>query len=622
MSKIEELREEMERLEMDGCLVYRRDIHLNEYIHEKYEQVKYLSGFSGSNGVLVVFKDKVYLYTDSRYYIQAKNEMPAEIILGKMEEDITIEERILEESKTKEGMFRVGISSEYITEKQYLNMIKRLENSKVEIVLTREDIIDKVWKDRPEIHPSTLDIMGDQVQTGIGNGNREEKEDKEPNPLVEVKTRIEKIRQMMGLVKSQDQSKPLFLSQPPIQDKLDRVFITDMDEIAWITGLRGKDIPMSRLFYAFMEIAEQEIILYTDSILPVDYMNRSGINLTLKKYKEFYQSIEQVSDKTVGITNSTNSYIHKLLKQKNRVKEFSGILDLKAIKTPKEIEGFKEANAKDGVYLCKLFGEIKSILDSNKEIGELEASDLLEKLKQEDKDFICPSFDTISSFGPNGAIIHYKPENNEVKIAKDNLYLLDSGSQYRRGTTDITRTVCFGDPTPGQISHYTAVIKGCTQLEMTRFKKNIPLGALAVIVRAPIWSIGLDYAHATGHGVGYGLNVHEGPHTLEMRSIIKATEGMVVTNEPGIYIEGSHGIRHENLMLVTEDKENKNFLRLENITPVPLHLALLDPSKLSTEEIDHINKYSEYIRDILAPSLQSAPEGLKWMEENTKKIYK
>jgi len=576
---LERFREEMKREQVDAYVLYRRDPHLNEYLHPRYDHVKHITDFSGSNAVLLVTQKDAFLYTDSRYFLQAQKELPKSIQLSRMREDPTIRER-LKSLKVK----RVGVSPEYITERDYKMTYAPLEKE-MEIVWVERDLVQQIWNARPEIVSGKLGIMKHQETQ---------------------RRKIERTRECMRAEKSGG----------ALEKDLDGVVIADMDEIAWITNYRGTDVPMSRLFYSFLYISAKEIVLFTDAEVPT-----KEEEIEVRPYEEFYAFIRKIREKTIGVSEQTNYRIRKMLKEsQNRVEEFMAVQKMKGTKTDEEIEGFRVSNIKDAVYLCTLFGRISEKLERDVEVGEKDAAEMLESIKKEDPAYIGPSFETISAFGENGAVIHYQPVDNSVKIKREGLYLIDSGSQYEDGTTDITRTVCFGRATEEQKRDYTALIKGHVALERSRFPKRTPLGTLSTIVNREVWRIGKTYAHSAGHGVGFGLNVHEGPHYLDPRSTEEAQRNMVVTNEPGIYIEGEYGIRHENLMAVEEDREVSGFYLLKNLTPVPLHLGLLDLKMLDKEEIAHINKESKRMRDLLAPRLEKYPEGRKWLFENTKEL--
>ncbi|EIJ89669.1 Xaa-Pro aminopeptidase [Nematocida parisii] len=575
--RISALRKVLAKKNVGGCVLYRRDPHLNEYVHPHYEHIAWLTGFTGSNATLLVLPDTAYLYTDGRYFIQAEKQLPKDVLLSRMGTDPTISQRLAECNGT------IGINAQDITQEEHEKHFKNLPES-VEIDILNEDIIDQLWSTRPKIEPGYLEVMGHQESVG--------------NKLKKIRSEMKKNKEMRSM------------SAP-----FDMVIISDMDEIAWATNLRGSDIPMSRLFYSFLIVQEEGAILFTDASLTTEVPD-----VVIRPYADFYRYISEISDKCIGISSNTNYQILCTIVEENNVGDFDGILNLKAIKTEAEIKGFEEANKRDAVYLCMLFGEIKKNLAEGSSVGEKDVADRLLELKKEDPEFIVPSFETISGYGENGAIIHYAPEDNTTKLSTDSLFLIDSGSQYTMGTTDITRTVCFGKPTDQQKRDYTALIKGHIDLETTKFSEKTALGALSIIVRKHVWDENIDYAHSTGHGVGFGLNVHEGPQTLDSSSRVKALPGMNITIEPGIYREGKYGLRHENLAVVEKYKKTKGFLQLRNITPVPLHLDLIDTEILSPQEIEYINKQSKNIQHMLKPLLLHHKDGLAWLVENTRDL--
>ncbi|KAI5184349.1 Xaa-Pro aminopeptidase [Nematocida homosporus] len=579
---LEYIRKAMSEHGVDALLLHRRDPHLSEYLHDRYEHVAYFSGFTGSNAVLLVFPDSAYLYTDGRYFLQAKKQLLAGIELGKMGEYPSALERIIER-----GAKKVGVIMEYVTSQEIERVFGPHEQN-FELVYLSEAFIAQLWPERPQIVAQEL--------VGMETGRT-------------FKEKLQLVKEAM--VPS--------VGKPGRKRALEIVLVGDLDEIAWLTNWRGLDIPMSRLFYAFMWIeAKSEVVkVYTDAVVPKDLVG----NIKVLPYAQFYEDILTIKDQHVGVTSNVNARIERTLHDNNEAVElFDEIAQLKAVKSDLEIQGFKEANIRDAAALCTLFGRIQARIEANDLVGEVEAAEMLLAIKQADSAFIVPSFETISGYGENGAIIHYTAESNDVKIGADNLYLIDSGSQYQMGTTDITRTVCFGQPTADQKKHYTALLKGHVSIERQRFPSKIPIGHLAPLVRQHVWALGLDYAHSTGHGVGFGLNVHESPPVLETAAKGQTKEGMVVTNEPGIYIEGAYGIRHENLMLVQSDQEAAGFFILKNITPVPIHHDLVDTSMLLPEELAHLNSWSQEVYKTVSPRLQSSPEGLQWLRYNTQPL--
>ncbi|KAI5137563.1 Xaa-Pro aminopeptidase [Nematocida ausubeli] len=577
--RISKLRQVLKDNDLEGCILYRSDPHLNEYVHPHYEHIAWLTGFTGSNATLLVLPNTVYLYTDARYFIQAKKQLSNKVELSRIGIDPSISERLLTCNAV------VGVNPRNITQAQYNRNFKTLHKH-ADIEIIESDLLESLWTLRPKIESGNLEVMKHQESVNV---------------------KLQKIRKEM------ESNKEMYSFMPP----LDMVIISDMDEIAWATNLRGTDIPMSRLFYSFLIVTDSTAILFTDASLTSEIPN-----ILVMPYSEFDNYIKELSGLRIGVSTNTNYHIVCSIVDDNKVCDFKGILNLKAIKTENEINGFKEANKRDAKYLCMLFGKIKKRLSDGEHVGELEAADMLLELKSSDSEFIVPSFDTISGYGENGACIHYSPVDNTTKIGTESLFLIDCGSQYTMGTTDITRTVCFGQPTEEQRRDYTTLIKSHIDLENTPFPEKTSLGALSPIVRKHVWKEGLDYGHSTGHGVGFGLNVHEGPQTMDTASQIKAVPGMNITIEPGIYKEGKYGIRHENLGIVKKYNKKAGFLRIQNITPVPLHMDLINPELLTADEIDYINAQSIWIKEMLEPELLDHKEGLAWLSDNTRKISK
>lgn len=571
---LERIRERMEKEGMDGFLLPRSDPHMNEYLHPRYEHITHITGFTGSNAILLVLKDEAFVYTDGRYSLQIKKELYEGIQFAGTERSV------IREILLKKKVQKLGLIPEYTTNEILSNLLGDAKN-KIDIFNLPETFIDEIFPERPQITQTDLVCVAPE---GADVNER-------------IQSQMNRIEESKG--------------------NIDMLILCDMDEIAWCTYLRGKDIPMSRLFYSFMCISEYNATLYTDAKIPKDYK----ADIKVQKYKEFYEDIKKIEKMNISTSISINMHLSSELGKNNTLSIDKNIMMLKAVKNKKEIDGFRKANIKDSVYLCMLFGQLQKKIENGEMIGEKEAAEMLLNIKRKDSEFICPSFETISSFGTNAAVIHYTAKDNSIKIEKNNLYLIDSGSQYTMGTTDITRTISFGKPTPEQKKHYTALIKGHISLENLPFPDKSSLECLSVIVRQHVWALGLNYAHGTGHGVGYMLNVHESPPSIDGLSLHPAKEGMVVTNEPGIYLENSYGIRHENLLVVQKHPKIENFYILENITPAPLHLSLLDLKMLTDEEIAYINERSKWTKDLLTPYLfEHSFEGYKWLIENTKMI--
>jgi Xaa-Pro aminopeptidase len=572
--ELEEMRGAFDREGIDGYVLMKRDEHASEYVGECDDTISHFCKFTGSNASALILRESAILFTDSRYFIQAKQELPEGIELGRMGKDKSLEERVLElPPGTRIGM---NPMHRYMYEEKGL-LLEKAKKKGIDIRWVGEAFIDSVWKNRPKRH------FGKIEDVGLAGRSVEEK--------------IEEVR------KEVENGSVLLLSA--------------LDEIAWLLNLRGSDIRHSRLFYSYAVLSCEEIVLFANG----DIEGYLPENLVLRKYEEFYDFLEEASRSgkylSILLSRSTNRRILNVL-EGALIEEKEVIGELKAIKSPEEIGGFVEANIRDAVSICRLFSSIEQDLGKGMEVGEMDIAERLLEIKREDPDFITPSFETISAYGKNGAVVHYSPRDNSVKLKKESLFLLDSGSQYSFGTTDITRTVAFGSPKDDEKSDYTLVVKANIGLQRAVFPKGTAGWALDVLARIPLWERALDYGHSTGHGVGFCLNVHEGPHGLGKGAATPLKTGMTLTNEPGLYREGQHGIRHENLMVV--EKKESGFLGFTNITPLPFHLALLKRDLLTGEEIAFINSESSRIRDLLRNRVSAYPEALEYLLRNTESI--
>lgn len=572
--ELEDLRKLFDGEGIDGYVVRKSDAHFNEYIEKADDAVEYLTKFTGSNGTALILRTSAILFTDARYFTQAEKELPGDVLLARMGEDKSLQETILDLPRGT----RIGVNPHLVYRfENYDRFIKEAGVQGIEVKYVAEDLVGKIWGNRPARLRNAITAM-----EGTGKSAQE---------------KIEAVRARLGAVSS--------------------IVITAMDEVAWLFNLRGSDVEQSRLFYSFAFLSKDACILFADGKMQAEPSQPAKIEK--RPYAAFYEFIKELPCNSVILSQYVNMGISHTIERRAVVIEKEVVSPLKAVKTKEEIEGLEEGNVRDAVVLCRLFGSLERDLSSGTEIGEEDVARRLLGLKQEDGDFIAPSFDTISAYGPNAAIIHYKPKDNSVKLGAGSLFLLDSGSQYSFGTTDITRTVCFGDAKKEHKRDYTLVIKGNMALHGIRFPKGYTGGALDTLARLPLWEKRLDFGHSTGHGVGHGLNVHEGPQAIAQGSRTKLLPGMTVTNEPGVYRKDEHGVRHEDLMVV-EEEEKDGFLKFRNLTPVPLHLGLIDRSLLSESEVEYINSESARIRTLLGQRLAADAAGLAYLMKNTEQI--
>ncbi|MDR1985166.1 MAG: aminopeptidase P family protein [Prevotellaceae bacterium] len=591
MTNIEKLREYMRKEKIDAFIIPSNDPHFSEYVANYWKCREWISGFTGSAGTVVVTNNKAALWTDSRYFLQAENQLKnSEVELKKagLKETETIAEwlrkNIGEKSKT-------GIDEKLFSIAEFEDLQKQLFPLKL---IPVADPFVEIWENRPEMPKNKaflLDI------TFCGKTTKEKLKDIE-KALGETKNMV--------------------------------YIISALDEIAWLFNLRGSDIDYNptAIAYALIDFPNLHLFIDTKKISVYDKKTLKTNNVTIHEYEDFIKYTETVSDKkTVIINPKKNSvYIYNILK-KNKLKtkietNTNGIISsLKAIKNKTEILGFHRAMIADGVALVKFFIWIDKNIGKTK-ITELDVSAKLHEFRTKNKLFVGESFETISAYSEHGAIVHYEPtEESNIEIKKQNFLLIDSGGQYYNGTTDVTRTIHLGKPTAAQKLDYTLVLKGNIALSMAKFPKGARGAQIDALARLPLWSAGKNYLHGTGHGVGHFLNVHEGPQSIRMNENPVTLEyGMITSNEPGIYVAGKYGIRIENLVLCKRYKTTAfgEFMQFETITLAPIETKAINKKLLTTDEINWLNKYHETVYKKLSPQLNSQER--KWLKKKTQKI--
>lgn len=599
--KLVRVRNYLEKKGLDALIVPTADPHLSEYVDKHYAAREWLTGFTGSAGDAIITKDKVSLFVDSRYWIQAEKQTKGtEAAVIRMRGD-RISEEIAWIIQNLPEKSKVGVSARFISISEALSFEKQLKRFNIHFVLIDDDPMDEIWiKDRPEI---TF------------------------NPIFEHKVSPRSIKDKLELLK------PLVEEQGA-----SKLLLTELEDIAWLTNLRGKDLPETPVFYSFgIYDTEKGLTIFVNeksTSVPLA-VNLVLKNVNFRPYEEFSDYLNSLKqEKVLYAPSSTNAFIANKLKQfASPVEGENPVELLKAQKTPQEINLIRKAMLKDGVALAKFF----CWLDKNKNSGELTELSCAEKLlkfRKEQDDFICQSFKTISAFGPNAALPHYQPSpEHPVKISGSGFLLLDSGAQFPEGTTDITRTILIGEATEQMKEDYTAVLRGHINLAKLVFPENISSQAIDTAARAPIWQNFADYGHGTGHGVGFFLNVHEGPQRISYPRVNDTTDslvsnrtrmkkGMVTSNEPGLYREDKWGIRIENLTAAvpTEESDFGTFLTFRTLTLCPIDLTPLIPKRLQEEEKNWLNAYHKRVLEKLSPLLKNDKETLAWLEAKTKPV--
>ena len=587
--RIIKLRNFMEINNIDAFIVPSTDAHSGEYIPEYWESRKWISGFTGSAGTVVITRDKAGLWTDSRYFIQAEEQLKdTGIILfkDKLPETPTVDEwiyNVIAPGST------VGIDG-WVNSASAINSLRdKLKVKNIVIKCVQDPFID-IWKERPSL-PLNEIFIHDLKFSGM-----------------ECEVKIDLIRE--NLKKNEMQS----------------ILISALDEIAWTLNLRGNDVHCNPVFVSYLLITSTEVSLYIidKKLTPQvrEYLRKNNINI--KSYFSLEEDLKNLSAENfpMQISPNINEAVNEILEGKSHTIP-SPVLFLKSIKNDVEIHGFRNAMLRDGVAMVKFLHWIKYAVKNENE-SELSITDKLLEFRTEQDNFIGISFDTIAGYREHGAIVHYEADEESNKELKpEGMILLDSGAQYLDGTTDITRTIILGDITQEEKRDYTLVLKGMINLSMAEFPYGTCGTQLDVLARMPMWKYGINYMHGTGHGVGFCLNVHEGPHQFRMNHMpALLLPGMTITNEPGIYKAGRYGIRTENTMLIVRSKSTEfgEFYKFSPLTLCPIDKEGIDVELLSTEEIKWLNDYHQSVYDKISPLVDNDIE--EWLKEATSPLIK
>ena len=579
--RIEEARKSMKKHKVDAYIVTSSDYHQSEYIGGYFQGRQYLSGFTGSAGILVIFNDEACLWTDGRYHIQAENQLKGSEI-----------------KLFKQGNIGVPTYKEYIVSKLAENSkigidAKILLSSDVNEILSKKkfkivdfDLLAEVWKKRPALAAEKLFILEDKY-TG--------------------KSYKEKVKEIRASLKEKN---------------ADYNIISSLDDIAWIYNFRGDDVQHNPVGLSFTVISEKKASLYIneDKLTKEAKKYFKDNKVEIKGYFEFFEDIKKLKGNILVDFNKTSYAIYEAISKNNLINSMNPSTYLKAHKNETEIANTKDIHVQDGAAIVKFMYWLKNNYKKGN-ITEFSAEEKINSLREKIEGYIDLSFHTISAFGKNAAMMHYSaPEKNSTKI-EDGVYLLDSGGTYLKGTTDITRTFFLGKVGKQEKIDNTLVLKGMLALSRAKFLFGATGTNLDILARQFLWNVGIDYKCGTGHGVGHILNVHEGPHGIRFQYNPQRLEvGMIVTNEPGAYIEGSHGIRIENELLVKEacETEHGKFLEFETITCAPIDLDGIVKSLLTKEEKEQLNIYHKEVYKKLKPYLTKAEQ--EFLKEYTKEI--
>ncbi|KAI4327561.1 hypothetical protein L6164_020006 [Bauhinia variegata] len=632
---------------LDALVVPSEDYHQSEYVSARDKRREFVSGFTGSAGLALITKNEALLWTDGRYFLQATQQLSVQWKLMRIGEDPAVDIWMVD-NLPKEAS--IGVDTWCVSIDTAQRWERAFAEKQQKLVHTKKNLVDEVWVNRPP--PETNAVIIQHLEFA-------------------GRSVAEKLRDLRKRLQ---------------QEKARGIIVTALDEVAWLYNIRGSDVAYNPVVHAFAIVTSNSAFFYVDkrkvSAEVKSHLDENGIEV--REYAAVISDVELLASNELdavstvrGTLAKSKEDIDKILNGKHEAEENSNNLVwadpgsccfslysklnplkvllqqsplalAKALKNSVELDGLRKAHVRDGaavvqylVWLDKqmqdIYGASGYFVEGDKvmkdkdlkslKLTEVTVSDKLEGFRAAKEHFRGLSFPTISSVGPNAAIIHYSPEAETcAELDPDRIYLFDSGAQYLDGTTDITRTVHFGKPSAHEKECYTAVLKGHIALGNARFPNGTNGHALDILARVPLWKYGLDYRHGTGHGIGSYLNVHEGPHLISFRPQarnVPLQASMTVTDEPGYYEDGNFGIRLENVLVIEEADTKFNFgdkgyLSFEHITWAPYQKKLIDLSLLTPDEIDWLNSYHSKCRDLLAPYLDQTENA--WLKKATEAI--
>lgn len=587
--RLESLREVMRREHLSAFIFPSTDAHQSEYVADHWQGRTWISGFNGSAGTAVVTMKSAALWTDSRYFLAAEEQLNGtefQLMKLKIEGTPTISEWLAQELQGENA--EVGLDGMVNSYHETMGLIADLRKSGGITVRTNFDPLGLIWTDRPAIPANPVEI---QPMEFAGES---------------VASKISRIRTALR------------------QRHADGMLISALDDIAWTLNLRGTDVHCVPVFVSYLLISSQQVSLYVDSAKINDevkaYLTENGISLY--PYNKVAEGLERYSEYNILLDGDETSYfLWKTVKCQEIIAGNSPVPAMKAQKNDREIAGFRQAMLRDGVAMVKFLRWLKPAVEAGGQT-EISIDRKLTSLRAEQHLFRDISFDTIAGYQAHGAIVHYEatPET-DVALKPEGLILIDSGAQYQDGTTDITRTIALGPVTEEMKHVYTLVLKGHIQLELAKFPDGASGTQLDALARECMWREGYNYLHGTGHGVGAYLSVHEGPHQIRMEwKPTSLRAGMTVTDEPGLYLSGKFGVRIENTLLIKDYQTTEfgKFLQMESLTLCPIDLTPVDFSMLQPEEIEWLDTYHRDVFEKLSPYLEG--EDLEWLREATRPV--
>ena len=592
--RIENIRDLMKEKNIYAYIVPSSDYHQSEYVGDYFKSREFMSGFTGSAGTLIISMDEAGLWTDGRYFIQAENELKdSGIKLFKMGEEgvPTIEEYLLEKLPKNSTL---GFDGRVMSVKEGQSLANKLAFKGINIEY-KYDLVNDIWEDRCSLPTEKAFLLGTEY-------SGESFSDK-----------LSRIRAVMK------------------EKKATTHILASLDDIAWLFNIRGRDVKSNPVVLSYAVISIDSVYLFIDKNKIGEDIRAelSKENVQIKGYEEVYEFIKNIDENEVVLidTSKVNYAIYNNIPSNvQKIEERNPSILFKSIKNEIELKNIRNSHIKDGVSFTKFMYWLKNNIGKI-EITEISATQKLEEFRREQDKFIEPSFSTIAAYKDHAAMMHYSAtEESNYKLEPRDLFLVDSGGQYFDGTTDITRTIALG-PIPENVrKDFTNVVRGMIRLSKAKFLYGCRGYNLDILARGPLWEEGVDYKCGTGHGIGFVLNVHEGPNGFrwKVREDIDDScileEGMVTTNEPGVYVENSHGIRIENEIVVRKAEKNEygQFMDFEVITFAPIDLDAIDESLILKDEKVYLNNYHKQVYDKISPYLNE--EEKQWLKTYTREI--
>lgn len=592
--RLKRLREEMQSRGISIYIVPTSDFHESEYVGSYFKARQYVTGFTGSAGTAVITMTEAGLWTDGRYFVQAEEQLKdTTVTLYKMGEENVPSVMEFVESKLKKGQV-IGFDGRVVNGTWGEALFKLAEEKEGKLHVT-EDLVDLIWEERPMLPKNPVTIFSEQY---VG---------------LSTKDKLAKLRDEM---KKQGANVHL---------------LTCLYDICWLLNVRGNDIAYVPVVLSYLAVLEEKCIWFVQKEVVTeelkDYLAKNQIEV--QEYEAFYDYVESLNDTAVVLMDkSIANYrvcncVPANVKVKNQV---DPTVRMRAIKNEIEVKNTRNAHVKDAVAMCKFMYWLKQTI-GKETLTEISISDKLEEFRKAQEGFIELSFSTICGYAAHGAIVHYEAtKESDVEVKPEGLLLIDSGGHYMEGTTDITRAFAMGALTEEMKEDYTRTLRSNLNLANAKFLYGCTGQNLDILAREPFWEVEKDFKHGTGHGVGYILNVHEGPNGFRWRAVPERSdagvleEGMITTDEPGIYIEGKYGIRLENELVCRKANKNEygQFMEFETITYVPFELEAIVKDQMTKTEVKRLNDYHKMVYSVVSPYLSE--EERNWLERATREI--